>query len=1847
MMFLKTKVGQVFTLIGLLFPFVVLPQYSINGPASVDQGDVHNYAVFPNSNIRDVYWTSSRNNPIARRTLSETDITFVSGSNDILYVEMTDAFFNNYFLNYSVNVTQTVPAKPADPTVTSNGCGESTIGRTGTPPSGVRWYWQGKNSSGRVTNKGSGSSFIANEGSGTYYIRARDNNSLEWSFELGSVSVTVPTDPDAPTVTMVPSCNGGSATLTASGGGTGASYRWYTASGTYLTTTTTYRPTISSNTTYQVRAKIGNCLSTAVTVVAEANAPTLTVTDGENGCTTPDSATMTAESIGIPSGTSGVSHKWYTTETGSAYVSGTTVSGPVFRTTITVTEPKEYWVSVVKDGCESNREKVSASFSSTTTPVLELIDNDGPQCAPATFGLLARGGASGSVYEWYSSPSGGTPVHTGASFSPTLSAIGETTYYVGGVLKNGLGCEFPISPREPISVTVKARPGIPVVVDDAACGNDQITFTATPQPGQVFLWYTADDIFIQQGPSFTTPVLSENTDYRVSGSLDGCEGPRQTITAVLNALPAEPSATGTARCGAGQISLTAVPGAGADQIRWYTSAVGGTPLSTGVSANTLGYTANLSVSTTYYLESYNSDNGCFSSARIAVQASITDSLTWYDDSDGDGLGDASISITQCDRPTGFVLNNTDLCPDISSETNDCGSGMGYTPENYVYTRMYQKNATDMGIPTTTSIPFFTANEDLIQDITYYDGLGRPLQQIAIGQSGGNDAKDVVSHIEYDAYGRQSKEWLPLFAPNDPLASLRSEMETTTKAYYENRYQGRPDFEGRQAQEINPYSETVFEPSPLNRIVKQAAPGNDWATGSGHEIEYAYGTNTSSDDVRAFEALVTKTTENSIAVYTPSLQSNGAYAAGELSLTITYDENHTAGKNHSMEEFIDRQGRTVLKRTYADIDKNLDGDTDDNGESQVAHDTYYVYDVYGNLSYVLPPKVTVNNGVNNTEMAQLCYQYKYDNRNRLVEKKIPGKDWEYIVYDKLDRPILTQQYRYRNSRNWLFTKYDAFGRVIYTGIYQHGTKLTGTQMQQLVNDTNTGDQFERKLATASGNNYYSKDHFPNGNTTAFPGSKLTPLTYDYYDDYVFNKNGLVVPNKVFGVSASSRTRGLLTGTRVRMIHTNKWIVTMNGFDNKGRIIWTGTKNLFLGITDRTLFELDFLGRTKRQRLLHKKNNKAQITINETFTYDDAGRLTEHRHKIGDGPNMRIAGNTYDDLVQLTQKEVGGVVNATALQKIDYRYNIRGWLTDINEVGTMGNDLFGMSIQYNDGDSGNDLFNGNIPRVYWRTANTDNSLKSYTYTYDALNRITGATDDTGRYDVSDIDYDKNGNILRLQRAGLLSGTGNNYGVIDDLTYSYLNNGQSNRLEKVVDASGNDMGFRDGTNTNADYSYDTDGNLKKDRNKNITQNMGYNHLNLPTVVKFGGGSANRVNYYYDALGIKHRKQVREGNTVTATTNYFGPAVYQGNNLEFITHSEGYTMPNDASDYSQGFSYIYQYMDYLGNVRLSYQDADNDGSIDPANEIIEENNYYPFGLEHKGYNNIVNGTENNYQTFMGKEHQQELGLETYDFGARNYDPALGRWMNLDPLAEQMRRHSPYNFAFDNPIRFIDPDGMAPFDVVITGNQADEAFNQLQSSVQNELTLSKDANGKVTYTKNGEGDLSSDAQQLANAIDDSSVVVNVNATDSQTTSEGDLFIGGAFGGNEITNEGELAETGNTLVIANQEVNPAVLGAADEYNGTEGSLVLHEVTEAYQGAQIVKEDGVSVGPATSAQAADPTSVYSRAHSAATPQNMNITETVYDAAGNVLRGTYTGAVRAEYSVQQGNRPRRVIMTFPDN
>ena len=221
--------------------------------------------------------------------------------------------------------------------------------------------------------------------------------------------------------------------------------------------------------------------------------------------------------------------------------------------------------------------------------------------------------------------------------------------------------------------------------------------------------------------------------------------------------------------------------------------------------------------------------------------------------------------------------------------------------------------------------------------------------------------------------------------------------------------------------------------------------------------------------------------------------------------------------------------------------------------------------------------------------------------------------------------------------------------------------------------------------------------------------------------------------------------------------------------------------------------------------------------------------------------------------------------------------------------------------------------------------------------------------------------------------------------------------------------------------------------DANKDI-DGIEYNYLNLPTRISFGGVNMNNeIFYVYDATGNKIEKRVFTtlggGASQTNTTQYASNgAVYKNNVLQFIPIPEGYVMPVSGDNWQ----YVYQYKDNVDNVRLTYSDSNNDGSINPSTEIISEKNYYPFGMLQKGYNNVITTNANSIAEkfqYTGKELQEELGLNLYDYGTRMYDPALGRFMSVDKLADHLRQinRSPYAYGWNNPVYYNDPDGNCP----------------------------------------------------------------------------------------------------------------------------------------------------------------------------------------------------------------------------
>lgn len=936
-------------------------------------------------------------------------------------------------------------------------------------------------------------------------------------------------------------------------------------------------------------------------------------------------------------------------------------------------------------------------------------------------------------------------------------------------------------------------------------------------------------------------------------------------------------------------------------------------------------------------------------------------------------------------------------------------------ENYVFSRIFQTALTN-----SSSI----ANDsDVIESIVYYDGLGRPMQNIAIKAS--PSKQDIVTHLSYDIFGRQDKEYLPYMDISGVNGTYKNTAEINTNEYYKSNYS--IDIN---ALAPNPFSQKELEKSPLNRVIKQAAPGKDWAIGSGHEIKLDYLFNSSTDGVKLYTLT---TLLNASGIYEPSLFS-GVYGENELYKSIVKNENWISGKNNTTEEFKDKTGKIILKRTYANYENP--------NQLEVKHDTYYIYDNYGNLTYVLPPKA--EGSITATILNDLCYQYKYDHRNRLAEKKLPGKQWEYIVYDKLDRPILIQDANLRALNKWIFTKYDAFGRISYTGEYTNASQTTRAAVQTLANGSSA--LFENKQSSALDINGTSVNYSNN----SFPNSAIDLFTINYYDDYDnINLDG--------GTYTSiNNAKGLVTCSKIRILGTNDWTTYVNYYDIKGRSIYNYSKNNYLAVTATVSTQLDFGGKILETISTHKKGIDTLITITDIYSYDHVGRLLTHKQAINNQPQEFIVNNTYDNLGQLINKEVGGKTTQTRLQNVDYTYNIRGWLKAINNINAIGNDLFAFNINYNAPTLGTPLFNGAISQTLWKTANTDSSLKNYAYTYDNLNRLTKATDNSsinpGRYDEG-LNYDKNGNIMSILRLGNTNAAATSFGTMDNLTYTY---DTGNKLIKVEDASGSTEGFNNASNITNEYTYDNNGNMKTDSNKGI-QAINYNFLNLPESIVMNGGT---INYVYDATGVKQRKTISSG----GATEYFDNFVYENNVLKQFSQPEGYVIYNAGT-----FSYIYQYKDHLGNNRLSYQDKNDNGAVN-STEIVQENNYYAFGLTQKGYNQTINGLDNKYK-YNGKELQDELGLNMYDYGARNYDPALGRWMNIDPLAEQMRRHSPYNYAFNNPIYFIDPDGMSPDDWKkdANGKMVFDA-NLTKENASTQLGTGESYVGKSAFQDNGNG---------------------------------------------------------------------------------------------------------------------------------------------------------------------------------
>lgn len=706
----------------------------------------------------------------------------------------------------------------------------------------------------------------------------------------------------------------------------------------------------------------------------------------------------------------------------------------------------------------------------------------------------------------------------------------------------------------------------------------------------------------------------------------------------------------------------------------------------------------------------------------------------------------------------------------------------------------------------------------------------------------------------------------------------------------------------------------------------------------------------------------------------------------------------------------------------------------------------------------PPPPTIDQETVNG----LCYIYHYDYRNRPMEIKGPSKGWEYVVYDKLNRPILTQDAKQHINNQWFFIKYDNFGRTTYSGLFNYiplGTNDNSgrIELQQLVNNQTNPVWFETKQTNNSNLNIvYSNNAYPN------VAADMEVLTINYYDDYEgFNQPDIQL-QAIFGAGAftifdqevTTNTKSLATASSVKILNNNnQWSHFVTYYDDKARPIYAASKNEYLNTIDIVKNDLDnFNGRLLKTEKTHTRDTDTPIVTVEEYTYDHAGRLLTQVQTLNTEAKELLVNMTYDELGRVENKKVGGVVDANnvedsnGIQTVDYAFNIRGWLKSINEGNTNNGDVFGFKLSYNNPEltGSTALFNGNISETHFVSA-ADNKLRSYDYSYDALNRLKEAKyhgnhtvpglTDIEDYSLNKVRYDKNGNILELKRTGLDGVAANaptGIDIIDHLTYFYAPN--SNQLTTVNDNAGID-GFKDGINSDDDYQYDSNGNLVMDKNKGIT-NIEYNFIDLPTRIEFHNNDptnpeAGIIEYVYDAMGTKLKKFKKQSNLSSGSSTYYANnMVYEQNNsmaatiLQFIGNSQGYAEP----DGSGGFDYVYQYKDHLGNVRLGYSDFNGNGTIEPATEIVQSKNYYPFGLDHQygmaSEMSIINGRNHKFK-YNGQEHDESFGLNVTEMTFRQFDMALGRFHGVDKMAAHNYNLTPYHFGANNPIYFADPTGL------------------------------------------------------------------------------------------------------------------------------------------------------------------------------------------------------------------------------
>lgn len=858
--------------------------------------------------------------------------------------------------------------------------------------------------------------------------------------------------------------------------------------------------------------------------------------------------------------------------------------------------------------------------------------------------------ASVSTHRWYTTQTGGSPLSGVTVNNPTgsirvssitINTASSITYWVAAVCGISEGARvaatYTIS-ASTLSVTPSTNPS-------SFCQGSTITATGASN----LLWSigtsASDPNPVSTGLTAST-ITPTQSGYYFLRYTDNCETKRValfplTLTTRINA---STSPTGNVKIKRtnGSVTLSGLPANAAYYYLWYKDGT----LQSG-SASTLlatqpgNYTAVIS------------NNGCTgqTSPPVSIALNIlpvvdveltrtvslpTSSVTLTASiSDPDGTiaarawsqtsgpataaltGQTTSSLTASNLVKGtyvFRISATDETGETTSK--NVTVNVLEPPNNYNWIRetvvQVRGQTTDAQV-TSLSLSLNEKTETW----SYFDGLGRPMQTVS--RQASPNRKDMVQPVAYDQFGREQFRYLP-YESEKADGTYQSSFLADQLSFYQNT----PSV----AQDSKPFSQTLFEESPLNRPLKQGSPGSAWQP---NNSPYADPT----DRTTAFAYQVNEANQIRLWTYT---YPNAAFPFGKVSagtpsvpayygqgaLLVNKSKNE---RGHEQIEYVDKEGRTVLKRIQA-----VDGATTVSNHNYAS--TYYIYDDFGSLVSVIPPEATsrlaaeyFQSGLTDVQREDFldlwAFRYAYDGRRRMTMKKVPGAKAVYMVYDQRDRVVLTQDGNQRSRREWSYTKYDALNRPIITGVYTHGLELDQVAMQNHVNtETVSGTDFYEDYNDVIATHGYTN--------RTFPYQSIEPLTVTYYDDYDFKSLwsdlygyvpevlSQVVSGETYDYPTAPNllVKGQVTGTKVKVLDGGttgglSWLNTATYYDDKYRVIQTTADNYKSG-TDRTSNLYDFTGKLWKTRVTHQERD---------FTWKDVVGVNQRGNKL-----LRFAGGS---------------------------------------------------------------------------------------------------------------------------------------------------------------------------------------------------------------------------------------------------------------------------------------------------------------------------------------------------------------------------------------------------------------------------------------------------------------------------------------------------------------------------------------------------------------------------------------------------------------------------------------------